>query len=171
LPYGIEGNRFEWQFRDKALTINSYQFERQTTNNTWELMPTIDVKDGTPIGMVGTNWGTNGLGIVLGPVKEGDAVDCRLGTETFPEAFNGKITVPGGTIAGTFLLEGPKHGIGGSIRCRIKDSTDHEFVALVSQDHATNLQTILPWQSGILGVPLGEDAKNIPIIPWSKTGF
>jgi hypothetical protein len=158
--------------RDKALAINSYQFEGWATNGVWEIMPTIDIQSGTPVAFIGKKWGTNGIGIVLGPVKEGDVVYSRFDGDFFPEALNGKIIVPGGQVAGTFFLEGPKDGFNGKIRCRIKDSADHEFTEMVSVSKAKYLENIMQGPSGPLGVaqwlPKDVDIKNVPVVPWSK---
>jgi hypothetical protein len=155
--------------RDQAMTINSYQFEGRTTNGNWETMPTIDIKLGIVISFFGTNWGTNGFGIVIGPVKEGDVVTSSFGDNIFPKVLNGRVVAPGETVPGALFLESPQHGFDGTMRCRIRDSTDKEFVATVSPLRGANsLQTPLEWGSGeSLGLPAHKDIKSLPIIPWS----
>lgn len=157
--------------RDKAMIINSYQFEGRTTNNTWEVMPTIDIQLGSMISFVGTNWGTQGFGIVLGPVKEGDVTTTSFGDDVFPEVLFGKTIASGGTVNGIVFLEGPKHGFDGTIRCRIRDAVDREFVELVSPLQKTNyLHTMIPMASGPggLSVPQSEDIKKLPVVLWSQ---
>jgi hypothetical protein len=156
--------------RDKAMTVNSYQFEGRTTNNTWETMPTMDIKMGRVVSFVGTNWGPNGFGIFLGPAKEGDVYTSSFGDNVFPEVLNERIIAPGGTVPGVFFLEAPQHGFDGAMRCRIRDSTDKEFVEMVSPLRGTNfLQTTLRWGSGeSLGIPEQKDIKALPIVPWSR---
>lgn len=155
--------------RDKAMTINSYQFEGRTTNNAWEIMPTIDIKLGRMVSFVGTNWGAQGFGMILGPVKEGDVVATSFGDEMFPEILSGKIIDSGGTVPGCIFLESPKHGFDGTMRCRIRDATDQEFVELVSPlQSKTPLKTTI--QIGVnmgIGMREAEDIKKLPIVPWS----
>jgi hypothetical protein len=156
--------------RDRAMEINSYQFEGRTTNGTWEIMPTIDIKAGSMVSFVGTNWGTQGFGIVLGPVKEGDVVATTFGDDVFPEILNGKTITSGGTVVGVIFLEGPKQGFDGTIRCRIRDAVDREFVELVSPLQQTKpLQTTIPMAVNIgPGIPDKEDIKKLPVVPWSQ---
>jgi len=156
--------------RDKGMNINSYQFEGRTTNGTWEIMPTIDIKMGSMISFVGTNWGTQGFGIVLGPVKEGDITTTSFGDDVFPEVLFGKTIVPGGTVPGIIFLEGPKHGFDGTIRCRIQDAVDGEFVELVSPLSGKQFfQTKIPMGVGQSpAIPDSEDIKKLPIVPWSQ---
>jgi hypothetical protein len=156
--------------RDEGITINSYQFEGRTTNGTWEIMPTIDMKYGSMISFAGTNWGKQGFGIVLGPVKEGDVFTTSYGDDVFPEVLYGKNIESGGTVTGIIFLEGPKHGFDGTIRCRLRDAVDREFVELVSPLQETNfLNTRIPMAStpGALPYPQSENIKNLPVVPWS----
>jgi hypothetical protein len=156
--------------RDEGMTINSYQFEGRTTNGTWEIMPTIDIKMGSMVSFVGKKWGTQGFGIVFGPLKEGDVATTSFGDDVFPRVFIGKTITSGGTVAGVIFLEGPKQGFDGTIRCRIRDAVDREFVELVSPLQQTKpLQTKIPMGVSIgPGMPDREDIKNLPIVPWSQ---
>jgi hypothetical protein len=155
--------------RDEGMAINSYQFEGKTTNGTWEIMPSIDMKYGSMISFAGTNWGNQGWGILLGPVKEGDVFIQSFGDNVFPEILFGKTIASGETVSGIIFLEGPKHGFDGAIRCRIRDSVDREFLELVSPvQEKPFLQTTIPIGPGEPGaMPEHEDIKNLPIVPFS----
>jgi len=156
--------------RDKGMNINSYQFEGRTTNGPWEIMPTIDIKMGSMISFVGTNWGTQGFGIILGPVKEGDITITSFGDEVFPEVLFRKTIASGETVPGIIFLEGPKHGFDGTIRCRIQDAVDGEFVELVSPLSGKQFfQTTIPMGVGQSpAIPDSEDIKKLPIVSWSQ---
>jgi hypothetical protein len=155
--------------RDKAMQINSYQFEGRTTNGTWEIMPTIDMRAGSMVSFVGTNWGTQGFGLILGTVKEGDITTTSFGDNVFPEVLNGKIIASGGTVSGVVFLEAPTNGFDGTMRCRIQDAVDKEFVELVSPVQQTErLQTIVWRENMSPSMPDAEDIKKLPIISFSK---
>jgi hypothetical protein len=156
--------------RDEGMTINSYQFEGRTTNGTWEIMPTIDIKMGSMITFLGTNWGKQGFGIYLGPAKEGDKAQTYFGDSVFPEVLFGKTIASGESVAGVIFLEGTKHGFDGNIRCRIRDSIDREFVESVSPLQGKQwLKTTVQFginQPG--GLPYSEEVTNLPVIPYSQ---
>lgn len=155
--------------RDKAMQIDSYQFEGRTTNGTWEIMPTIDMMPGNMISFVGTNWGTQGFGMIFGRAKEGDIATTSFGDNVFPEILAGKIIAAGGTVSGVVFLEGPKHGFDGTMRCRIQDAVDKEFVELVSPiQKPERFQTIVWRESMNSGMLDAEDIKKLTIVPWSQ---
>lgn len=166
-------------FRDKPMKVNSYQFEGKTTNNTWEIMPTINMESGGNriISFVGTNWGTNGFGIILGPAKEGDVYYYRFEKDEniFPNVLSGKTIEPGGVVDGFVFLEGPKHGFNGQMRCRILDATDNEFTEIVESANSSNyLKTSFVPTIGTLELPYKamfgepEDVKKLDIIRYSE---
>src|SRR6267142_5072868 len=118
-------------FRAKAMMINSYQFEGRTTNGTWEAMTTINPRLGHIGWFFGTNWGDSYFAEVMLRFEEGAMLLSDYGDGVFPSVLNGKSIPAGATVTGNVFLEAPKHGFDGTIRCRVVDATDGEFVELV----------------------------------------
>jgi hypothetical protein len=154
--------------RHDYMTINSYQFEGRTTNGNWEIMPAIDITAGHVTWFYGTNWGYNGFGITL-KFEEGAALTAGFGDDIFPSILNGKTIGPHQTLSGYFFLEGPKHSFDGTMRCRVIDSTDNEFVEIVKPTQATNyLKTFVQNGGGMSMERESEDVSKAPIIRYSE---
>jgi hypothetical protein len=151
------------------MTVNSYQFEGHTTNKTWEVMPTIDVKFGQVVMFYGTNWGSHYFGVTMG-MPEGATMAFQFGEDVFPSILDGKAIGPGVTVSGFIFLEAPKYGFDGTMRCRIRDAIDDEFVELVKPLQASNdLNTYTHAGQGTAWIPPQVDISKLPVLRYSET--
>jgi hypothetical protein len=125
--------------REKAMTVNSLQFEGKLANGKWEVMPIVITETGPMIWFTGTNWIYNGIGKPVTLASNTVVLMKELGKTTFPYLLNGRMINSGETIIGEIFLELPKDGFTGQMRCRLIDSLDGELlenVSAVTQERA-----------------------------------
>ena len=120
--------------RATPLTVNSYQFEGRTRKGEWVVMPSVDIRIGRLFFLMNTN----------SDFRRAVRIDC--GPNVFPAALQGKALDAGQTITGWCFLESPTSDFDGTLRLRVKDATDAEYVQPLKSGGETNfLETTITW--------------------------
>ena len=156
-PINIEMYADFTNLKDTPLTIKSYQFEGQTPNGEWEILPTIDIKDGRLDFLSNTNFDLKQMVFL---------VDC--GSNVFPSILDDREIRAGETITGSVFLEAPTNWFGGSIRLRIRDGTDTDYVEEIkpTREMTNYLNAVIQNEGRSLSRET-EDISKCPIIRYS----
>jgi len=139
--------------KDANISVNSYYFEGQLTNGSWQRMTVMDHAMGHVILNKHLEWPleyhcSKFFDVSMSrnqPMKKGDVIE------------------------GEIFLE-PPNGFAGEIRIRVKDSSDSEYVQRLDKSAATNYsddgEIVRRFENVI--TPLGTNVSHLPVKSYSE---